>query len=112
MSTFRNLALIAAAAGAMAWTTAIHAQGYGGGGYGGGQGGYNDGRGGYDDGRGRSYGGDRDRDGRGWGGGPGGPGRGYGPGGQRWWRGQWWAQGTGPCWRWSARRQNWKWVCD
>lgn len=90
------------------------------------RGGDNDRRGGDDDRRGGDYdrrggdyerrGGDYDR--RGWDGDrrrPGWGGGGYGPGGPagaHWWRGRWWNQGAGPCWRWSPWRQNWKWVCD
>lgn len=134
MIAWRTLALAVVATGAM--TVAAQSQGWSGGGYGGGgyngaegQGDYDGGRGGYDDARRRPPGG-YERDGRSQGGqGYGGqqyggqgygdpyrsgprPGWGGGPGGQRWWRGRWWAPGVGACWRWSPWRQNWKWICD
>ncbi|WP_442754205.1 hypothetical protein ACNHKD_14590 [Methylocystis sp. JAN1] len=132
MVAWRTLALAVVATGAM--TVAAQSQGWSGGGYGGGgyngaEGDYDDGRGGYDDARRRPPGG-YERDGRSQGGqGYGGqqyggqgygdpyrsgprPGWGGGPGGQRWWRGRWWAPGVGACWRRSPWRQNWKWICD
>lgn len=140
MSAYRNFALAAALAMGVALPGVAAAQGWGGGdrgGYSEDRGGNwqnagdRDGRrgdwsgnrrGGDDYRRGNDYerrdydrrgdddrrGWDGDRRRPGWGGGPYGP----RPGGARWYHGRWWNYGSGPCWRWSQWRQNWKWVCD